>query len=82
MDWRYMLQIMTEEIYNEAIKLHEDIRLIKYQLDEVEKREHWITIATPYKKDACYSEKFQSELVKWLEGKLKDYEIKFAQLGM
>lgn len=53
-----MLQIMTEEIYNEAIKLHEDIRLIKCQLDEVEKRKHWITIATPCKKDACYSEKF------------------------
>lgn len=72
---------MTEEIYKEAIQLHEDIRLIKYQLDEVEERKHWITIATPYKQDACYSEKFQRELIKWLEDKLEDYKVKFAQLG-
>lgn len=73
---------MTEEIYNEAIQLHEDIRLIKCQLDEVKKRKHWITIATPYKKDVCLSEKFQRELIKWLEDKLEDYKVKFAQLGM
>lgn len=73
---------MTEEIYNEAVRLHEDIRLIRFQLRQVKNNKYWITIATPSMKETCLSEKFQAELVKWLEGKLEDYEIKFAQLGM
>lgn len=71
---------MTEEIYNEAVRLHEDINLIEYQLDEVKKRNHRISISTPYEKDARFSEKFQRELIKWLEDKLEDYKVKFAQL--
>lgn len=73
---------MTEEIFEEAVQLHEDIRLIKYQLNEAKKNKHWITIATLYKKDTCLSEKFQRELIKWLEDKLEDYEVRFDQLGM
>ena len=73
---------MTDEIFKEAKQLYEDINTLKYHLEQVKEKKRWITIATPFMRETCLSKKFQRELVKWLEDKLEDYEIKFAQLRM
>lgn len=72
---------MTKEVYNKAERLQNDIELITIQLRKNKENRYWITIATPYMKEARGSEKFQEELVEWLEQKLKEYQKEFDELG-
>lgn len=72
---------MTEEVYKKAKQLQSDMDFIRYQLKKKKEDKHWITISTPHMKEACGSNRFQNELVDWLEQKVEEYQEEFAELG-
>lgn len=72
---------MTNEIYEKAKQLKEDIKSINRQVNEVEKEHHWITTSTPNcNNDGASSLRFQKELVDWLKQTMERYQKEFDEL--
>ena len=71
---------MTDEIFEKAKQLKNDIKAIKYQVEEKEKHHHWITTSTPNHKDGASSMRFQEELLDWLKHKIDEYQKEFDEL--
>ena len=72
---------MTDEIYEKAKQLKDDIKSINRQVNEVEKERHWITTSTPnYNDDGALSRRFQKELVDWLKQTMERYQKEFDEL--
>lgn len=72
---------MTNEVYERAKQLKDDIKAIDRQVKEVEKDHRWITTSTPnYKNDGASSLQFQKELVVWLKQTRDRYQKEFDDL--
>lgn len=71
---------MTKDTYTKAKRLIEDIEAIDRQLEEVEKKKHWITTSTPRKLEGASSYQFQKDLVNWLKQIREQYQKEFDEL--
>ena len=70
---------MTQEKYEKAKQLQEDIKSIDRQLKEKKEKRHWITTTTPNHEGAS-SIVFQNDLVKFLEETREKYQKEFDEL--
>lgn len=72
---------MTNDTYEKAKRLVEDIKGIDRQLREVEENNSWITISTPMIPMGVYSLQFEKDLVNWLNQIKKQYQKEFDELA-
>ena len=71
---------MTEETYEIAKDLIEDINRIETQINEVKNNYGWITISTYDHPNIAYSLRFQNDLIEWLTVKKEEYQKEFEEL--
>lgn len=72
---------MTNESYEKASELINDIKHLDNVIDDFCKTNCWIRIITPYHKENLnYSVRFQNELWKWLSAKREEYQREFDEL--
>ena len=62
-----------------AVNLRRDIKAIQTIVSEGRKR-HWVKVICPVELNWIPSERFQRELISWLESKIIEYENEFESL--
>lgn len=73
---------MTKDTYIKAKRLIEDIEAIDKQIQEVERKNHWITTSTPDNQvDGAFSYQFQKDLMNWLKQIKEKYQKEFDELN-
>lgn len=72
---------MKMQTYLNARDLVEDIKKISKLVEEVERKQHWITVSTPDNQLGLFSLRFQNDLVDWLKSVKEEYEKDFDELS-
>lgn len=73
---------MTKDTYIKAKRLIEDIEAMDKQIQEVERKNHWITTSTPDNQlDGAFSYQFQKDLINWLKQTREKYQKEFDELN-
>ena len=73
---------MTKDTYIKAKRLIEDIEAIDKQIQEVERKNHWITTSTPDNQlEGAFSYQFQKDLINWLKQTREKYQKEFDELN-
>jgi hypothetical protein len=70
---------MDRKSFERAAKLRKDINALQKIIEEGRKM-HWIKVICPVQIDWFPSEKFQNELLSWIESKVEEYEKEFESL--
>ena len=71
---------MEMQTYLSAKDLVEDTKKISRIVEEVERKQHWITVSTPDNQLGLFSLRFQNDLVDWLKSVKEKYEKDFDEL--
>lgn len=73
---------MTKDTYIKAKRLIEDIEAMDKQIQEVERKNHWITTSTPDNQlEGAFSYQFQKDLINWLKQTREKYQKEFDELN-
>ena len=83
---------MEMQTYLSAKDLVEDTKKISRIIEEVERKQHWITVSTPdwitvstpdnqHNQLRLFSLRFQNDLVEWLKSVKEKYEKDFDELS-
>ena len=73
---------MTKDTYIKAKRLIEDIETMDKQIQEVERKNHWITTSTPDNQlEEAFSYQFQKDLINWLKQTREKYQKEFDELN-
>lgn len=74
---------MDKQKLNKCNDLNNDIELMSKIIFEFRKYHyyhHWIVIRTPEIKEAFFSERFEKELIEWMDEKMEEYKKEFEEL--
>lgn len=73
---------MTKDTYIRAKRLIEDIEAMDKQIQEVERKNHWIITSTPDNQlEGAFSYQFQKDLINWLKQTKEKYQKEFDELN-
>ena len=70
---------MTKETLKKANRLNDDIEMLSKVIQDKKENLNWIKISTP-RVEGFFSDKFENELVDWVEKKKKEYQKELEDL--
>jgi hypothetical protein len=71
---------MDKQKLKKGNELNSDIKLMSYIISEFRNQHHWVTIKTPNIKESFFSERFEKELIEWMNEKMEEYKKEFEEL--